>query len=232
MKISVVIPVFNGEKFLKQAVNSVLNQTRKVDEIIIVDDGSTDKTKEILEDIHLNIDTTIKIIHHDQNKGIGATINTGIKNLSGDIFCWLSCDDLWLPTKIEEQVKLYEQHPNSVIYTDWCFIDSNGEKLKDYICPRVSQEEFRMKTLQWCNVNFSTIFIPKEVLDKVGLFEEHWRFGEDYNWLLRAVKLRIPFYLVENVLVQYRTHEGMLTKKVGHLSREQDKQMRKLLGLE
>ena len=118
-KVSVVIPVYNSEKYLSESIESVLNQTYSNIEIIAVDDGSTDKSQEILK----QYSDKIKIISHS-NQGLAASLNIAIKKIEGKWFKWLSPDDILYPNAIEillnETKKLAE---NTIVYSDWELID-------------------------------------------------------------------------------------------------------------
>ncbi len=229
-KISVIIPCYNAYKWIDFAVNSAMNQLYPPHEIIIVNDGSRDGTTKKLEKINQR-DDRIKVFHNDKNRGIGYTLNQGIKNMTGDVFCWLSADDEWLPNKLREQVKAYNENQDWVLYTDWNFINEKGEVKGTQKCFRGNQEEFRMLSLRTCTINFSSIFIPKHILDDVGLFTEDLRFGEDYQWLLRAILKNVEFKLIGETLVNYRNHKDMLTNEVINQTGDMNERIRKSLGI-
>ena len=118
-KVSVIIPTFNRAKLVQRAIKSVLNQTIKPYEIIVVDDGSTDDTLEVLKNYPIKVLT-------QKNKGVSSARNLGIKNATGDIIALLDSDDEWLPKKIELQLKLFE-NGFSFTHTDEIWIRDNKE---------------------------------------------------------------------------------------------------------
>ncbi len=124
-KVTIIIPVYNGENYVSEAIESALAQTYKNIEIIVVNDGSTDNTEKIIE----------KYIKKT-NGGVSTALNEGIKNMTGDYLSWLSHDDLYLPNKIEEQIKfLFNLKEKDVIlYCNSALIDANGKRYpKDII---------------------------------------------------------------------------------------------------
>lgn len=127
-KISVVIPVYNGSNYLSEAINSVLNQTYKNYEIIVVDDGSTDDTWEVIQSYGDKVRGFKK-----ENGGVSTALNYAIDVMEGEWFAWLSHDDLWLPTKLEEQVHWMEQHPGCGMYYAGSYLmDENYKLYVDY----------------------------------------------------------------------------------------------------
>jgi len=206
MKISTVIPVFNtNPNFLRQCVECVLNQTRKVDEIIIVDDGSFRK-ETLLELKLLEFFPELKIVHQENRKIPGA-LNTGIRNMVGDWWTGCSSDDRWLPSKIEEQVKFLRAHPEAkVIYSDWEYIDSEGFTTGTYREPEFKNRfEAGKHIIREYFGNWSGLMIHKSVFDDIGLFNEDLPVHEDYEFNIRMLT-KYMMYRIPRVLFQYRTN--------------------------
>ena len=118
--VSVIIPTYNRAKLLPRAIKSVLNQTFKDFEVIIVDDGSTDNTEEVINEFQKH-NKRIKYIRHEKNKGAAAARNTGIKIAQGEYIAFQDSDDEWLPNKLEKQMEIFESAPAEigVVYTDY-----------------------------------------------------------------------------------------------------------------
>ena len=127
MKISIIIPTYNRAKFLLEAVNSVFNQTVKPFEIIVIDDGSNDNTKEVLE----NLD--VKYIYQ-KNRGVSSARNRGVKEAKGDWICFLDSDDIWLEDKLKEQILFHQNSDFLISQTDevWIRNDKRVNKPKRY----------------------------------------------------------------------------------------------------
>jgi len=124
-KVSVIIPVYNSEKFLKSSIDSVLGQSYENLEIITVDDGSTDSSFDILEQFGKEI-----VVLRQQNKGLADALNQGIKKMSGKWFKWFSPDDILYPKAIEILVDNVKKLPaNTIVYSNWEIIDEKGNKL-------------------------------------------------------------------------------------------------------
>ena len=121
IKVSVIIPVYNGAKFIKNAIDSVIDQTNQNFEIIVIDDGSTDNTPNILKGYG------DKIRYNTQeNKGQAHAINQGLEMSEGEYIAYLDSDDMYYPEKLEEQLKYFYNHPDvSLVYSDRCHIDSS-----------------------------------------------------------------------------------------------------------
>lgn len=132
--VSVIIPCYNSAKFIKKTLNSVLDQIYKPLEILVIDDGSTDETRAILE----GYSSHVRILCHPNNVnlGIGASLNLGVQETKTDLIAFLDSDDLWHPTKLGEQVKIFTTCPNvGLSYTNVNVIDENDKVL--YEIPRM-----------------------------------------------------------------------------------------------
>jgi len=226
-KVSVIIPAFNAGKYLSEAIDSVLNQTYKDEiEILVVDDGSTDNTWDIIN----SYGDKIYGFRHPKNLGIASAINTGLMYFTGDVFCWLSADDLWEPNKLEEQLKIWNDYPESIIYSAYTNI-SVGGFIFNHQGINVADDYFGQASIRGCFMNFSTAWIPKTILDKVGYFNEDFKFYEDYEWLIRAALIhKVDFRFIDKSLVNRRIHFKQVTltcdKKIAE---EYNHKIRKLI---
>jgi glycosyltransferase involved in cell wall biosynthesis len=187
----------------------VLAQTYKDFEIIVVDDGSGDETLKILKEY---IDKVFVILK--TNGGTASALNRGIKHAlygTGDWIKWLSADDEMLPDCLENLVKMCS-NPMAIYYTNYHIIDAKGKHVKDFVEPKRPVSD--LWTLFYGNGSSS--FIHKNVFDRCGLFDESLRFGEDYEFWLRATMLyNVNLTLIPEFTVNYRNHPDQLTHKVG-----------------
>ena len=218
MKVSIVIPVFNAEKYISECIESALNQTHKNIEIIAVDDGSTDKSLELLQ----RYENKIKVISKE-NAGTATALNVGIKAMSGEWFKWLSADDALYPNAIEELVsatKKINGKKKTILYSSYDIMDSKGKVIKKFIEPNYNDLnlfEFNVILLDHFVGNGITSLIHKSALEDYGIFDEKIGFQEDYELWLRFCLLHgCKLQLVPKTLAKYRVHEKQLTQtKIG-----------------
>jgi glycosyltransferase involved in cell wall biosynthesis len=208
-KVSVIIPVYNGEKYIAQAVNSVLNQTYRDFELIVVDDGSTDRTAEILE----SYGDKITYIYQD-NRERSAARNKGICSCSGEYLAFLDADDMWLPHKLKQQVQLLDLSPETgLVHGIAFFINESGRRIhqngKQTIGSFESGNEV-YKSLLFENIIASpTVMVRRACFDKVGLFDESMTYTEDWDmWLRIAIHYRVD--ITRRPLAYYRINGGSL----------------------
>ncbi len=176
ISISVVIPTYNRKEKTLRAVNSVLEQNIDNLEIIVVDDGSNDGTYEYL----IEKDLPIKVITKE-NGGVSSARNIGIKHSAGNYIAFLDSDDIWLPHKLEKQIRVFEENPDiSLVYTDQ-YLNIDGKNLEQTRFERNAPNK-RMSLpgfVDYTPIHTSTVLVKKEVLDKVGNFSEELKVHED-----------------------------------------------------
>lgn len=217
-QIDVVIPVYNGEKFVLEALESAVNQTLSPSRIIVVDDGSTDNTNKIASKYAETCKIQIKIIKK-QNGGLSSARNTGIKECTSEFIAFLDADDIWVKNKLEEQIKIYQTSESTnlaLVYCDYAVIDINGlTQYKNYKAPldgkRMRGMVFK-KLLERNQItgSGSGVLIRRQVFEDVGLFDENLRFAEDWDmWLRIADKYEVDFST--EILVHIRKHEQNMT---------------------
>jgi glycosyltransferase involved in cell wall biosynthesis len=205
-RISVIIPTYNHEDYIGEAIESVLNQTRQSDEIIVVDDGSTDQTFNIISKYLNDI-----IYVYKSNGGTSTALNTGIRRATGDWICWLSSDDLFMPKKLEKQLEYVNKYPNvGLIYTDFYVIDKDPNKIISRERPpqypdRKSWTESLLET--GCLFNGSTTMIRMSLFYQAGLFVPELLHSQDYNMWIRLSRI-CDFGYISEPLVKYRWHQG------------------------
>jgi hypothetical protein len=202
-KVSIIIPVYNGTNYLREAIESVFTQTYKNYEMIVVDDGSTDKTWEMIQSYGSHLYGIQK-----ENGGVASALNSGIRHASGEYIAWLSHDDLFLPNKLERQVDYLKQFPQfKACYTDYDIIDENGnviEEIKTLWFPR--QEALRI-LFGIAYINGSTMMIERSCFEKVGLFCEHLKYTQDTEMWLRLLH-HFEIGRVPEKLGKERSHPG------------------------
>ena len=194
---SIIIPMYNSEPFLAEAIESALAQTYRPIEVIAVDDGSTDRTAAIAR--------SHKEAHYiyQANQGPAGARNTGLANAQGEFIAFLDHDDVWLPNKLEVQVKYLIEHLHVGFVI--CRIES-------FLDPRVNlppgvREVPLMREL----INLNTMVVPRTVFDRVGAFDPDYRLLGDFDWVARAKDLGIPVKILPDVLMRRRIHEGNLS---------------------
>ncbi len=214
--VSIIIPCYNARDYIREAVDSALAQTYQNIEIIVIDDGSTDDTKNILEPYI----TSGKIQYiYQQNKGLAGARNAGIRSAKGDFIAFLDSDDLFLPEKINEQMKILREHPEfGVCYSDLMhFTDppSGGDPAARTFYHhryRYSSGNIFEPLLHRQFVNPLTIMVRREIFDRYGVFNEALRRSEDWELWLRWAHAGVKFYYLDAILAEYRI------RTVGNLS--------------
>ena len=219
--VSVIIPCFNGEKFIGEAIESVLNQTYQNWELIIVDDGSTDNSKKIIKQYCI-ADKRIHYIQNKKNKGIPSTRNTGIKISNGEYIAFLDQDDLWMKDKLDLFIREFNRYDTKVgiIFSDIeiVFADDiirrNYKKVNYYKIQKLNKRNFIKKLF---TENFiitpSQVILRKECFNKLGLLDERLHGGDDYDFWLRATG-EFNFKYLGIPLTKYRFHKENTTKKI------------------
>ncbi|MGB6298578.1 MAG: glycosyltransferase [Rivularia sp. (in: cyanobacteria)] len=201
MLISVIIPVFNGEKTIKETINSILNQTFQNIELIIVDDGSKDKTLEIIEKIS---DSRIKIFSY-ANAGLSASRNRGISQAKGEYISFIDADDLWTPDKLQAQWQALQENPQAAVAYSWTdYIDESSKFFKLGRRIKVNGDAFSKLLLFNFLENGSNPLICQKALEKVGGFDESLTAAEDKDMWLRLAA-NYEFVCVEKPQILYRT---------------------------
>lgn len=214
MKISVIIPTHNRRHLLARAVLSVLAQTYSVCEILVVDDGSTDGTSEmIVADF-----PQVKLIRQ-ANRGVSSARNTGIAQSCGDWLAFLDSDDEWLPDKLKRQVETLSQHPDGqIIHTDEIWM-RDGKRVNPGKKHRKPDGWIFSNCLRLCCVSPSSIVISRAVFDNLGNFDESLPVCEDYDLWLR-MSTRYPFYLAgKPQIIKYGGHPDQLSKRYWGMDR-------------
>ena len=208
--VSVVIPTYNRAWVIKEAVDSVLAQDYKDFELIIVDDGSTDNTSDVLA----SYGEDVRVLFQE-NKGVSAARNRGVAEASGQLVAFLDSDDLWLPKKLSMQVEFFNKTPDALIcQTEEVWI-RNGIRVNPKKRHKKPSGMIFEPSLGLCLVSPSAVMIRRDLLDREGGFDETLPACEDYDLWLR-LSSRFPVYLIETPLIIKRGgHDDQLSKRTG-----------------
>ncbi|MBV6627425.1 MAG: glycosyltransferase [Rivularia sp. (in: Bacteria)] len=200
MSISVVIPVFNGETTIGETINSICNQTFQDIEIIIINDGSTDKTLEIINKI---ADSRIKVFSYP-NAGLSASRNRGISQAQGEYISFIDADDLWTTDKLELQWQALQKNPQAAVAYSWTnYIDESSQFLKSGRKIKANGDVFSKLLVINFLENGSNPLIDRKALEKVGGFDESLPAAEDIDMWLRLAA-NYEFICVEKAQILYR----------------------------
>jgi glycosyltransferase involved in cell wall biosynthesis len=220
--VSVVIPTYNRAWILTEAIKSVLSQTFENYELIVVDDGSTDNTRLLLDSFK-----DIRAISQ-KNKGVSAARNSGIEAAAGDYLAFLDSDDLWLPEKLASQMAFFKTHPEAMICQTQEIWIRNGRRINPKRRHRKASGMFFERSLDLCLVSPSAVIIKKDLLDDVGRFDEMLPACEDYDLWLR-IGARYPVFLVDKPLVIKRGGHADQLSALGGLDKYRIQSLKKIL---
>lgn len=210
--VSIVIPVYNGSNYLKEAINSALAQTYRNIEIIVVNDGSNDNgaTREIA----LSYGQKIRYFEKP-NGGVASALNLGIQNMKGEYFSWLSHDDLYYPNKIDAQLEFYKKgivKNDTILYSNYTIIKASGKIQSNAVLDQALLKFKKLYGLYRGCLNGCTLLIPKSILDNLGGFDEKLKYTQDYDLWFRASE-NYNFYHIPYFLVKTRIHKKQDSRK-------------------
>ncbi len=214
-KVSIIIPIYNGEEYMCEAVESAIAQTYENLEIILVNDGSKDNTHTICEAYQKKYPELIKYIKKE-NGGVATALNTAIKNMEGEYFSWLSHDDLYAEDKIEEQIKALSslEDKNTIIYNDVEYINKDNNTVSGTSYSEIyTKRQLSSGYFGVINglLNGCSLLINKSCFTEVGYFDEGLRTTNDYlMWFKLAAKYNFKF--IPKRLTKYRFHPKQQTK--------------------
>lgn len=205
-KISVILPVYNGEKYIKQSVDSILSQTFTNFELIIIDDGSKDKSVEIIESY---TDTRIRLIKNSTNRGTIESLNIGIKESRADFIARMDQDDISFPQRLQVEYDFLINNRHIAIVGSWSYIiNKDGDKLRIYKNPE-TWDVIKYELMFGNKLVHPSIMMRKSIIMKMGMYEKGC-ITEDYNLYSRLVHI----YGLANIptpLIYYRQHEESVT---------------------
>lgn len=208
-KISVLMPVYNSERFLKEAIDSVLKQTYNEFEFIIINDGSTDKSKEIIESYN---DKRIKLINNKINRGIVYSLNEGLKNCTGKYVIRMDSDDISEVQRFQKQVDFMNRNPN--IAASGTYIKIFGENIRKKVIKNpINMEELKVKLLFTVPIFHPTAIFRREVIQSIG-YEEGTDGYEDYILWQKLITLKYEIANIPEILLNYRIVSSSITQNI------------------
>ncbi len=224
-KVSIITPVYNGEKYLKQSLESIQSQSYKDFEHIIVDDGSSDNSAAIIREISPHA-TYI----YQKNKGQAAAVNTGLRATRGEYVGFCDQDDWWLPEKLKRQVAFLDAHPDiDLVYCDAFLGDGKGTVMET-TWMQSRQVSFCAGSYQQCAArlfkrNFIAaplvVLMRRSIFDRQGLLNERFSSAYDYDYWFRMLEAGMAFGALREPLAVWRTHLGQESRNLKKAKRMQ-----------
>ncbi len=213
--VSILLPVYNGERFLSEAILSVRNQTFKSWELLIINDGSTDSSAEIAMEFS-NMDERVKVFEKEHS-GVAKSLNFGLNKAAGELIARIDSDDLWFPEKLEYQVDLLKGNPDLFLMgTSVIMIDETGLSLAvqkgfNNRLPFSSKGIRRnlLKNNLFCH---SSVMFRRDLISNIGMYHEGFKNSEDYEYWIRAAK-KVSCEISGRVLVKYRVWSNAVSFK-------------------
>ena len=215
--VSVVIPTFNREGFIEQCVVSALQQSKKPDEVIVVDDGSSDKTWDVLRTLGFSDSkeekNSLRYIFQ-RNKGVSAARNLGIKAAKYRYIAFLDSDDLWLEKKLEKQISSLESQSirYRLSHTNEIWV-RNGVRVNAHLKHEKNGGDIFIQCLKLCCISPSSSLVDRSVFDDFGFFDENLPACEDYDFWLRFCAFEDVHFVNEHLLIKNGGHDQQLSKK-------------------
>lgn len=192
--VSVILPVFNGVHFLKECIESILNQSFSPDEIIVINDGSTDASQEIIDSYPeiINIKT--------DNQGVAAARNTGIKLAKGNWITFIDQDDIWTKDSLKSRMNFLQKNPETLIVTGkqkW-FLDGIDE-IPSWVKPEQMKDNLEGYLL-------GCTLVRKDLFNKYDLFDTSFRYSSDFDWFFRLKDNYVLFHQIDDLVLKKRIH--------------------------
>ena len=197
--VSIIMPAYNCEKYVVEAIESVINQTYSNFELIVIDDGSNDSTLKIINDL-AEKDNRIKALQNEKNSGVSATRNRGISIAEGNWIAFLDSDDIWVEEKLEKQMNCVKENNADFIFTASTYIDEDGKPYRGIF--EVPEKISYRKLLRQNVITCSSVLVKKKYFDNIKMEKDEMH--EDYAVWLRILKLGITAYGVNEPLLIYR----------------------------
>lgn len=217
--VSVIIPCYNAESFIKETIDSVLKQTYPSIEIIVINDGSTDRTQKVLTYLDRNI-PTLQVVHV-QNGGVSKARNIGVEYSKGEYIGFLDADDLYLPDNILRKVKALENAENTLLVHSYERIFES--KTKTVIDIAKGQSGHVLNTLLSLEKTVihspSSVLITKSLYQSIGGFDQNLSTSADWEFWVRAAK-KTPFSVIKEPLSMYRIHENQMHSNIDLMKRD------------
>ncbi|MGF1491620.1 MAG: glycosyltransferase [Microcoleaceae cyanobacterium] len=209
-RVSVVIPVYNGEKTIAETIESVLAQSLQDFELIVINDGSTDKTLEVIASFH---DPRLRVLSYP-NAGLSASRNRGIQQASGEYISFIDADDLWTPDKLETQAEALATRPEAAVAYSWTdLIDQSSQFLAPDSRAQWSGNVYPHILLGSFPASGSNVLVRRSAFQVVGGFDESLKSAEDWEMWIRLAA-RYPFVVVPKAQILYRIAPGSMSTQL------------------
>ncbi len=200
--ISVIVPVYNGERYIAEAIESVAMQSYEPLEIIVVDDGSTDNTGDVVRGLEVRLRESVIRYERQENSGAASARNRGVEMAGGELLAFLDADDVWLSDKLAKQVEmLNENHHYEAVFG----------LMEQFISPDVDDNvraTLRCPADSMPGYTHCTMLIHRDAFMRVGLFETNWQIGEFVAWYVKALDTGLRSALLPEVVFRRRLHAG------------------------
>jgi len=206
-KVSIVLPVYNGQKYLPRAIESILQQTYRNFELIIIDDCSTDKSHQIARN-YAKTDARIRVYKNRENRKLPKSLNAGFRVATGNLFTWTSDDNILKPEAIEAMVHVFQVKPDvDFVYADMIPIDGYGNiKSRAYLNGEIED-------IYVCNPVMACFLYKKEIHQRLQGYNTKLFLCEDYDFWVRTYESGFGMYHLKKKLYYYRIHNNSLTTK-------------------
>lgn len=220
--VSIILPVYNGEQYLKNSIESCLNQTYNNIEIIIVNDASTDNSVQIIEE-YARTYKNIKVLHNQVNKKLPASLNIGLSSATGEYLTWTSDDNIFDATAIEELVLAIQKY--DIVYSNYRRIDMDGNLIGEVTLPKID-------FLLIGNCIGASFLFTKNIYKKLNGYDENLFLIEDYDFWVRAKLNKAKFFHICKSLYSYRIHSTALSNKKDEIVFMELKYFEQLLNIQ
>jgi glycosyltransferase involved in cell wall biosynthesis len=213
--VSVILTAYNAEKYIRDALESIVGQTYTNWELVIVDDASTDNTETELDEFNASHGPEkMTFVELDKNEGHTKALNIALKFAKGDYIAWQDADDISEPNRFEEQLKLIEDGAD-LVTTHGIAINEKGKRIKDAYTDnfqRRTQLEIKIHLETDCWLMLPSLMWKREINEKIGNFNENCVFSQDYEFFLRAINAGFRWDKCEMELYRLRRHAGQVRK--------------------
>ncbi len=224
MKVSVIIPTYNRIQFIEIAIKSILNQTYKPIEIILIDDGSNDGTFDMVKKRFPFVELV-----YQPNSGVSCARNVGIKMARGDWIAFLDSDDEWLPEKLTTQIHSIRNNPNILFFHSNEIWIKNGLRINQGKKHAKYGGQIFEKCLDICRISPSSVVMHRKIFQNIGLFDESLPICEDYDMWLRVTSRYKVFYSNKFLINKYGGHNDQLSKALSGIENYRAYAIEKLL---
>ena len=225
MKVSIIIPVYNGSNFIKSSIESALSQTYKNIEVIVINDGSNDNNE--TEKIVKSFGKRIKY-YKKENGGTSSAINYGITKATGEYISWLSHDDLYYPDKIEKEVRILGNRKDQIVFSDYEYIDEQGNLIEDIIIKDklISTDPFYVFYKRMiCGIS---LLIPKQFLLEQGMFDKKLLCTQDYDMWYKLLN-NYDFVYLNKKTAKVRLHTSQDSNTKSYVVDENEKFWKRII---